>query len=65
MADQGNVHDDSAIRRSNTTWIIAVVVGFVVLGLVAFRFGGFDEQGGNISQSTNPTNAPGTTKKTP
>jgi len=44
---------------------IVVVLGLLVVLALGLRGRGTSEQGGNVSQTTNPTNAPGTTKKTP
>jgi hypothetical protein len=59
MADQEERQDDRDARRSDwTTWIIAVVVGFAVLALLLFGVTGEEEQGSNVSHSTNATSSP-------
>ena len=59
MTDQRSRQHDRDTRRSNTTsWFLAVAAGFVVLALLVFGLGGDEDHG---TQTTNPTNAPGTT----
>jgi hypothetical protein len=52
-------------RTDGLRWILPAVIVAVVAGgifmLATQEFSG--EQGGNISQTTNPTNAPGTSRR--
>ena len=59
MADRRHGSDDGR-KWFLPAVIVAVVAGGIFI-LATQEFGG--QQGGNISQTTNPTNAPGTSKR--